>query len=94
MTKEYPVTTKKKYPLILLILFVLVGCQAADLSCQQIENDTTQGSAGCNFATGDVLCTEQCQKDFPAPEGKTTFGIAGETMKGSLACKCYQKRLR
>ena len=82
--------------LLFLALTIILSCQVADQGCKQLEGDTTQVSeeVGCNLATGDTLCTEQCKKDFPAPEGKTTFGIAGETMKGSLSCRCYQKRLK
>jgi len=81
--------------LLFLALTIILSCQVADQGCKQLEGDTTQVSeeVGCNLATGDTLCTEQCKKDFPPPTGKTTFGKADTMRRGSLDCKCYQKRL-
>ena len=73
----------------LLLLGLLLG------ACSVREaRYTVEEAYGCNTATGDNLCTLQCKKDYPAPEGKEVFGKAGSIESGKLDCKCYHKRVK
>jgi hypothetical protein len=68
----------------LLILAILLGCYV----------HTYSGCATVGVApTGEALCTEQCRKDYPAPNGYEIFGVAGQIAGTEMACKCYKRKL-
>ncbi len=41
--------------------------------------------------TGDNLCTEQCRRDYPTPDGFELVGVAGPNNGKEMTCKCYKR---
>ncbi len=72
---------------VLIRLFLITGLLG-------LYVDTYTGCATLGVKpTGDNLCTEQCRRDYPTPDGFELIGVAGPNNGKEMVCKCYKRLL-